>query len=212
MQVTKRLMEIPPNQILWGGLVAAVAFWWVDSMLDATFFSQNDLLDSLWPQGMELYMRLLVSLQMIAFGWLVSKYVENNNALNRYLASDLIEENLKYQSLYEKVPVAILTLNTEARIVECNPATEMQFGWQRYELLGADFYAVFSSGDRPSGDPVEALLDPNSIYGSTRCKTKEGKSLRCSWTHLPIMDGGRLLSVMSIAHAAAAPGETASLQ
>lgn len=192
--------------------MAAVAFWWVDSMIDAAFFSQNDLLESLLPEGMELYMRLLVSLQMLAFGWLVSKYVENNNALNRYLASDLIEENLKYQLLYEKVPVAILTLNTEARIVECNPATEMLFGWQRYELLGADFYEVFSSSGRPSGDPVDALLDPNSSYDSTRCRTKEGKSLRCSWTHVPIMDGGRLLSVMSIAHAGGASGETASLQ
>jgi diguanylate cyclase (GGDEF)-like protein/PAS domain S-box-containing protein len=43
-------------------------------------------LEGLQPAGMELYMRLLVSLQFIAFGYLTSRYVETNKHLNHYIA------------------------------------------------------------------------------------------------------------------------------
>jgi len=50
----------------------------------------------------------------------------------------LKESEEKYKSLFEQTPIAILLINFELRIEDCNTSAEVLFGYTREELLGID--------------------------------------------------------------------------
>ena len=49
------------------------------------------------------------------------------------------ESEEKYRHLYESSPYAILLVNMEGKIIDCNKAAELLSGFQRSELLGKSF-------------------------------------------------------------------------
>lgn len=80
------IAALSPRQIIWLSLVSAIAFWFAASWMDTLFFSHDPLPESLQPSGMALYMRLLVTLLIIAFGYLASRYVEMHKHLDNVIA------------------------------------------------------------------------------------------------------------------------------
>ena len=51
----------------------------------------------------------------------------------------LKESEEKYKSLFERSPMAILLINYNGKIEDCNNATEVLFGYTKEELLGIDY-------------------------------------------------------------------------
>jgi diguanylate cyclase (GGDEF)-like protein/PAS domain S-box-containing protein len=68
-----------PSHVVWLSVIFGIAFWFLDSWIDTTFFTAKPLHESLRPSGMELYMRLLVVFQMALLGYAASRIVATNN-------------------------------------------------------------------------------------------------------------------------------------
>ncbi len=82
-----------PSQTTWLGAGFGVAFWLVDSWIESVFFTGEPLLKTLQPSGMELFLRLLVVLQMILLGYLASRAIGVNNRFTAQIATN--EERLR---------------------------------------------------------------------------------------------------------------------
>lgn len=94
MLLGKNLIStLSPYRILWLSLALAIAFWFAASWMDTLFFSHQPLTESLRPSGMALYMRLLVTLQIIAFGYLASRLAKTNQHPDSDIAPSPEEEH-----------------------------------------------------------------------------------------------------------------------
>jgi diguanylate cyclase (GGDEF)-like protein/PAS domain S-box-containing protein len=82
-----------PRQVLWLGVSFGIAFWFVDSWIDTTFFTGEPILKSLQPNGITLYMRLLVVFLMMLLGYLASRVIVANNRFSTEVADN--EERLR---------------------------------------------------------------------------------------------------------------------
>ncbi|UCC20794.1 MAG: PAS domain S-box protein [Promethearchaeota archaeon] len=58
------------------------------------------------------------------------------------LERELKESEEKYRFFYENTPSSIVILNSRGKIIECNPATEMMFGYSRDYLIGKYFQKI----------------------------------------------------------------------
>lgn len=81
------------NSLIYLAFLFAIAFWFIDSWIDSAYFSHEIYSQSLQPVGMELYMRLLVSFQIIIFGYFGSLLVQSNARLSQRIEDDLKDEH-----------------------------------------------------------------------------------------------------------------------
>ncbi|MFX0081432.1 MAG: PAS domain S-box protein [Candidatus Hodarchaeota archaeon] len=54
----------------------------------------------------------------------------------------LLESEKKYRYLYENSPFSIVLINSKEEIVDCNPRTEIMFGYLKADLLGKKFHKI----------------------------------------------------------------------
>jgi len=69
----------------------------------------------------------------------------------------------KYRFLYETTPYSIILLNSEGIIVDCNPTTELMFGYIKDELVGRHFKNI--SAIHQKYIPILIELFPKHIEG-----------------------------------------------
>jgi len=195
--VEKNLSELPPGHFLRLGVIFSLAFWLLDSLIDSLFFTGESYFASLQPSGMELYMRLVVSFLFIAFGFVVSKYVDANNRLSEYLELSRLNELKRYRILHEFAPITIIVLDARLRIVDWNREAEKVLGWCRSDVIGARIYEIML--------PIEVETGKRSIddlFGSGGNliglgMPKNGHNVLMDWHHSPITDSaGKLTHVM----------------
>ena len=199
MPATGSLIRIAPRKFIWGGVACAVAFWFLDSLIDITFFSQDTYLESLQPSGVELYMRILVMLQIVGFAILTAKYVEANNRINTYRELKLQEDYRRYRVLAENAPIGIITLSPDFLIIDWNRGATEIFGWPETETIGQNFLLfLFPEGTWPEAVNVMTLIEkPRPAIAPSR--TKDGNIIPCEWRYAPIHDNsGRMVSIMAI--------------
>ena len=148
-------------------------------------------------------MRLVVSFLFIAFGFIVSMYVDANNRLSEYLESSGLDEQKRYRILHEFAPVAIIVLNSGLRIVDWNREAEKMFGWNRSDVIGTRIFEIVL--------PIEVKTRRGSIDDLLRGRgsltslslSKDGRNIRLEWHHSPIMNNaGKLTHVMLMGAAA----------
>lgn len=189
---------LSPSRFIWLGVLFSIGFWFVDSFIDAMFFSHESYWAALQPTGVELYMRLLLCLGIIAFGYLASRFVESNNHLNRYIALSLKEDSNRYKAIYESGLFPLVVINRDLMIIEWNAEAEKIFGWNPHEAMGQNFYTLLF--------PEDAFLMPPTIEKLTRRGylaapnfAKDGNPVNFSWTHMGVCDwDGRMTSVLLI--------------
>ena len=54
----------------------------------------------------------------------------------------LLESEKRYRYLYENIPFSIVIINSKGRIIECNPTTELIFGYSNEDLVGKKFHQI----------------------------------------------------------------------
>ena len=88
-------------------------------------------------------MRLEVSVvEVIEHGQLIGTQSAIRNITDRHRAEqELRAANQKLSTLIDETPVAITTLDAEARVVSWNPAAERMFGWTADQVIGR-FYPI----------------------------------------------------------------------
>ncbi|MFX1552534.1 MAG: PAS domain S-box protein [Promethearchaeota archaeon] len=53
-----------------------------------------------------------------------------------------LESEKKYRYLYENTPFSIVLINSKGEIVDCNPRTEILFGYSKTDLIGKKFHKI----------------------------------------------------------------------
>ena len=53
-----------------------------------------------------------------------------------------LESEKKYQFIYENTPFSIVLIDTKGRIIDCNPTTEIMFGYLKTDLVGKKFHKL----------------------------------------------------------------------
>ena len=53
-----------------------------------------------------------------------------------------LESEKKYQFIYENTPFSIVLIDSKGRIIDCNPTTEIMFGYLKTELVGKKFHKL----------------------------------------------------------------------
>ncbi len=104
-----------------------------------------------WHQGLAKFecMFQLLIVNIVAF--LVGRQVEREKGARRQTEATSIElraSRMKYRSLFESSPVAILVVNHAGNIIEVNPAACTLFGKDKTALEGVPFTSLFGQTDR----------------------------------------------------------------
>lgn len=176
-----------------------IAFWLIDSLVDILFFTDECYAESLLPRGMELYMRLLVSLLFTLFGFVVSLFVKENNRLSEYLEEVAKTEQNRYRAFFDSAPNAIIITDSALRIVEMNGEAVRLFGWNPSELLGMQVFEIMLPLN-PNRDAVsirEVFATEKKLVA--RNMTKCGRNPVMKW-HVAPVEGviGKMGSFMLI--------------
>ncbi len=69
--------------------------------------------------------------------------VQTENITEKRVAEEKLKESeRKYRFFYENTPSSIVVIDSKGIIVECNPTTELIFGYKKEELLGNKFHEI----------------------------------------------------------------------
>lgn len=199
-KVARYSSALYPNRFIWLGALFAVLFWLLDSLIDSIFFAGGPYFENLLPAGMELYMRLLASFMIILLGFIVSKYVETSNRLNRYLEQgmlDRLDQKKCYRVCFENAPIPMITLDANLRIVNWNREAENLFGWRLVEVAGMK---IFEAVLPVQGDSGYASIDDYfKRHGKMIAHNllSNGRSNLYKWEHAPVLDdAGKLIHIV----------------
>ncbi|WP_029916815.1 chemotaxis protein CheB [Pelobacter seleniigenes] len=110
--------------------------------------------------------------------------------LNDISRSTLLEADLKATSgmlraLVQAAPLIIIGLSEEGKILEFNPEAERLLGRKRTEVIGGNFFEIFTPEvDQPKAeaDLKKLLTSESGQKFTTRILTKDNSSVRIQWT------------------------------
>jgi PAS domain S-box-containing protein len=69
--------------------------------------------------------------------------VQTEDITEKRLAEEKLRDSeKKYRFFYENTPSSIVVINSKGKIIECNPTTELIFGYTREELVGKKFHEI----------------------------------------------------------------------
>ncbi|MDW7733469.1 MAG: PAS domain S-box protein [Methanolobus sp.] len=92
--------------------------------------------------------------------------------------------------ILEKIPIAIIILNTDHKIEFCNHAALRMLGYERNEINGSDYCSVLF----PQDIREEMQINCHRLFGKIKndtefeqiCATKDGKRVLTRWKILPL--------------------------
>jgi PAS domain S-box-containing protein len=107
-----------------------------------------------------------------------------------------------YELLVNNSPVAIVTLNQEDKIIDCNPAFESLFQYTKREALGAKIDQLIVPADlafeaNGMGDAVRKGIKMQSVTERSR---KDGSRLDVEVYGIPVVLGGKQVGSLGLYH------------
>jgi PAS domain S-box-containing protein len=115
-------------------------------------------------------------------------------------AARKLQERLQLQ--IDRMPLGLITWDTDFKVQAWNPAAEEMFGFTQEEALGRYSYGLIV--ENSSKSQVEAvwqrLLDGDMTAHSTNENTtKDGRTILCEWINIPLKeDNGKVVGVLSM--------------
>lgn len=160
-------IKIKSKYFLFGGIIAAIFFWFAESFIHAYVFHMNRLSQELFPLSdpHELWMRILIVISFIIFGTIAQRMIDNLN-LEKTRAEKAIEE-------LQKALDEIRTLQGILPIcASCKKIRDDKGYWNQIEsYISKHSQAVFSHGLCP--DCAEKVFEEVA-----ELKKKMGKEKR----------------------------------
>jgi PAS domain S-box-containing protein len=107
-----------------------------------------------------------------------------------------------YELLVNNSPVAIVTLNAEDRIIDCNPAFESLFHYGKREALGWKADLLISPPDLvyETRGMADAVRQGERVYSITKRKRKDGSLLDVEVYGIPVVLGGKQVGSLGLYH------------
>jgi PAS domain S-box-containing protein len=120
---------------------------------------------------------------------------------NARLFTDSQQQQQYFSDLVLNSPVAIVTLGQEHEIIDCNPAFETLFGYDKSEVLGKDLDPLITT-EATRSEAVqyteEALGHP--IHGHGRRQRKDGSKVEVEILAVPVIVEGQRVGLMGLYH------------
>jgi len=132
-------------------------------------------------------------------GWV---YVFSNVSDRKRVMLDLQRLNQFYEQLVKNNPIAIVTLNLDDRIVDCNPAFEKLFGFDKREAQGRELDALISPPNLvgETRSLTELVRQGETVHKLTQRKQKSGELVQVELYGFPVILGGKQIGSLGLYH------------
>ncbi len=135
---------------------------------------------------------------------LVTRVAEQvGNALERlWAAEEIINQKHYYQALVETSPVAIVTLDLNHRIVDCNPAFEALFGYAKSNVIGEalDTLIVPEHQREEASRYTQEVDSGKNIRGVTTRQREDGSLVDVEIFGTPVIVNGKKIGLFALYH------------
>jgi len=117
-------------------------------------------------------------------------------------ALDLERQKQFYESLVKNSPVGIITLSLDHRVVACNPAFEVMFGYAQLEVVGQNIDSLISPNELID---ESLMLTHNVSQGEvvrkiTRRRHKDGALIDVELFGIPVVLWGKQIGILGMYH------------
>jgi PAS domain S-box-containing protein len=132
-------------------------------------------------------------------GWV---YIFRNISLQKQVLRDQQRLTQYYEILVKNSPVAIVTLNQEDRIIDCNPAFESLFLFNRKEAVGSKVDELITPPELAyeANGMVDAVRRGMKVQGFTQRKRKDGTTVDVEVFGIPVILGGKQVGALGLYH------------
>jgi len=113
----------------------------------------------------------------------------------------IIQEKQYFESLFSNSPAAIVTLDLEDNITNCNPAFEELFDYSRDEVVGKNLDNLIAAGRKEEAiDFTNQTKAGSPIHGYTTRYCKDGKPIEVEISGVPVVVDDKKVGVLAIYH------------
>jgi PAS domain S-box-containing protein len=132
-------------------------------------------------------------------GWV---YIFRNVTLQKQAFRDQQRLTQYYELLVNKSPVAIVTMNLEDRIIDCNPAFENMFLYNKKEAIGSKVDELLSPPDMllETRMMTQTVRGGGKVQSITQRKRKDGSLLDVEVFGIPVILGGKQIGTLGLYH------------
>ena len=127
-------------------------------------------------------------------------FIIRNITDRKQAAIDLQRQKQYYKSLVRNSPIAIVTLDLEQRIVACNPAFEILFGYRQQEVLGRDLDSLVAPAALlEETKSITAMVRKGEIvHHVTQRRRKDSSLLDVELYGVPVIVGGKQIGILGL--------------
>jgi PAS domain S-box-containing protein len=111
-------------------------------------------------------------------------------------------ERQYFEVLVQNSPVAIVVLDLNHRIISCNPAFELLYGYTQDEVVGGNLDELITTTEtrREAMDYTSKVADDQPIHGFGQRRRKDGSMVDVEVLAVPVMIGGERVGIMGLYH------------
>ncbi|MDX8404962.1 MAG: PAS domain S-box protein [Mariprofundus sp.] len=175
------------------GVLVGLLFWPMEALLHAFVFDKGDFISNLFSSDPdELWMRTLITLAFIAFGWMAQRSVQEQHQLQARLM-------LKRDRLVQIIDTtydAYVSIDEEGLVIGWNRSAEKMFGWYRQDALGRELAELIvpenmRTAHREGMQRYCATATGTRLYRplKTRACHRDGSELDVSMVITPLRSG-----------------------
>jgi len=118
----------------------------------------------------------------------------------KHSESEIRRQKKYFETLFQNNPNAIVILDTEQKVQDCNPAFERLFGYSRDELLNheIDPFIVPPEESERANEYTRQVHRGEAVYGLERRRRKDGSLLDVQLFGVPVMVNGQQAGILAL--------------
>jgi len=114
---------------------------------------------------------------------------------------ELLRQKRYFEALVRNIPVAVVMLDTDGNIMDCNPAFERLFGYQREEVIGGNI-DTFITTEETKEEAVRYTQKAmqRAVHEIGKRRRKDGSYVDVELFGVPVFVGAEKIGVLGIYH------------
>ncbi|RME88865.1 MAG: PAS domain S-box protein [Anaerolineae bacterium] len=129
-------------------------------------------------------------------------YVMKDITERKRAEKEIRRQKQYFEALFQHSPVAIVTLDREERIDNCNPTFEKLFGYKKEEIIGKDIDSLIVPGNERTRarEYTQQSLGGSVVHSITRRRRKDGALVDVELFGVPVLVDGERLGALALYH------------